>query len=49
MFGYQLGSVVNRFTNGAPIVINDHAIASPYPSAITISNLVGSVLNATSL
>jgi len=47
VFGYQLGAVVNRFTNDATIVINDHAIASPYPSAINISNLVGSVLNAT--
>jgi uncharacterized delta-60 repeat protein len=47
VFGYQLGSVVNHFTNGSPIVINDHAIASPYPSAITVSNLPGLVLNAT--
>jgi hypothetical protein len=47
VFGYQLGSVLNRFTNSLPIVIYDHAIASPYPSAINISNLVGSVLKAT--
>jgi len=47
VFGYQLGSVMNRFTNSDAIVINDRAIASPYPSAINISNLVGSVLKAT--
>jgi hypothetical protein len=47
VFGYQLGSVVNSFTNGNTIIINDHAIASPYPSAINISNLVGSVQKVT--
>ena len=47
VFGYQLGSVVNRYTNGATIVINDHTIADPYPSAINVSNLIGSVLKAT--
>jgi hypothetical protein len=47
VFGYKLGSIVTRFTNSAAIVINDHAIADPYPSAINISNLVGSVLKAT--
>ncbi|MEP6809672.1 MAG: choice-of-anchor Q domain-containing protein, partial [Chthoniobacterales bacterium] len=26
------------FSNGAPITINDNAIASPYPSTITVSN-----------
>jgi len=47
VFGYKLGSIVTSFTNSAAIVINDHAIADPYPSAINISNLVGSVLKAT--
>jgi uncharacterized delta-60 repeat protein len=47
VFGYQLGAVVNRFTNSFPIIINDHAIASPYPSMINISNLVGSVQKVT--
>jgi hypothetical protein len=42
-----LGAVVNRFTNSFPIIINDHAIASPYPSMINISNLVGSVQKVT--
>ena len=47
VFGYQLGSTMTRFTNAATITINDNAVASPYPSAINISNLVGSVLKAT--
>ena len=47
VFGYRLGSIVTSFTNGAAIVINDHASADPYPSAINISNMVGSVLKAT--
>lgn len=47
VFGYKLGTTLTYFTNGAAIVINDHAIADPYPSAINITNLVGTVLNAT--
>jgi uncharacterized delta-60 repeat protein len=47
VFGYQLGSIVSRFTNGLPVVINDHAIATPYPSSINVSNLAGLVLKAT--
>jgi hypothetical protein len=47
VFGYQLGSTITFFTNAATITINDNAIASPYPSAINVSNLLGSVLKAT--
>jgi hypothetical protein len=47
VFGYQLGSTITFFTNADTITINDDAIASPYPSAINVSNLLGSVLKAT--
>jgi hypothetical protein len=47
VFGYKLGTTLTYFTNGASIVINDHAIADPYPSSINITNLVGTVLKAT--
>jgi hypothetical protein len=47
VFGYRLGSTTTSFTNAATILINDHAIASPYPSAINITNLVGTVLKTT--
>ncbi len=47
IFGYTLGSSTFFFTNGNNIVINDNAIASPYPSTIGVSNLVGSVLKST--
>ncbi|HXT12270.1 MAG TPA: Calx-beta domain-containing protein [Candidatus Angelobacter sp.] len=47
VFGFQLGSATTTFTNGSTIIINDHAIASPYPSTINVSNLVGQVLKAT--
>jgi uncharacterized delta-60 repeat protein len=47
VFGYQLGSTMTRFTNAATITINDDAVASPYPSAINVTNLVGAVLKAT--
>jgi hypothetical protein len=42
-----LGSLTTSYTNGATILINDHAAASPYPSAIVVSNALGSVLKAT--
>ncbi|HEX3358947.1 MAG TPA: hypothetical protein VHS31_18355, partial [Tepidisphaeraceae bacterium] len=47
VFDYQLGSIVTSFTNAAPIIINDHAIANPYPSVINVSNILGTVLKAT--
>ncbi len=45
--GFVLGTSTTWFTNSAVIVINDNAIASPYPSAINVSNVVGTVLKAT--
>ena len=47
VFGYVLGSSTFRFTNSAAILINDDATATPYPSTIGVSNLVGLVLKAT--
>jgi uncharacterized delta-60 repeat protein len=47
VFGFQLGSLTTSYTNGAAILINDHAVASPYPSVINVSNALGSVLKAT--
>jgi hypothetical protein len=47
VFGFQLGSLMTSYTNGATILINDHAVASPYPSIINVSNALGSVLKAT--
>lgn len=47
VFGYTLGTSTINFTNGAFIAINDDAVATPYPSTIGVSNLVGSVLKAT--
>lgn len=47
IFGYTLGSATYYFTNSATILINDDAIATPYPSTINVSNLIGSVLKAT--
>jgi hypothetical protein len=46
-FGYVLGTTTHYYTNGEFIAINDNAIATPYPSTISLSNLVGSVLKAT--
>jgi len=47
VFGFQLGTLSTSYTNGATILINDHAVASPYPSVINVSNALGSVLRAT--
>jgi hypothetical protein len=47
VFGYILGSSTLHFTNSAAILINDDAIATPYPSSISVSNLIGSVLKTT--
>jgi subtilisin-like proprotein convertase family protein len=37
----------NLFSNSAPITINDLAIATPYPSAITVSGLTGTINKVT--
>ncbi len=46
-FTYTLGSSTVGFTNSAPIVINDSSspptLASPYPSTINVSGVLGSV------
>jgi hypothetical protein len=47
VFGFQLGTLTTSYTNSATIVINDHAIASPYPSVINVTNGLGSILKAT--
>jgi hypothetical protein len=47
VFGYVLGSSTFNFTNSGFITINDNAIATPYPSTISVSNLIGSVLKTT--
>lgn len=47
VFGYVLGSSTFNYTNSAAILINDDAIATPYPSTISVSNLIGSVLKTT--
>ena len=35
---------VNTFANGEPILINDTAPATPYPSTIAVSGLTGAVV-----
>jgi hypothetical protein len=42
VFNYTLGQWTNTFANPAAIIINDLAIATPYPSIINVSNM-GSV------
>jgi len=39
--------LTTSYTNEATILINDHAVASPYPSVINVSNAAGTVLKAT--
>jgi uncharacterized delta-60 repeat protein len=46
-FTFTLGSWTTLFTNAAPIVINDNAAASPYPSPISVSGVGGSLIKAT--
>jgi hypothetical protein len=47
VFGYTLGTWTTVVSNTAAIIINDNAIASPYPSTINISGLGGSLVKAT--
>lgn len=42
-FTYVLGTTTTVFSNTAAITINDNAIASPYPSSISVTGLVGTV------
>jgi hypothetical protein len=46
-FTYTLGTWTTTFSNTAPIIINDLAIATPYPSIINVSNVGGVVVKAT--
>src|SRR5208283_2993509 len=52
-FTYTLGTWTATFSNLNSIVINDHTIASPYPSSISVRNvggvLVKSVVTLTNL
>ena len=52
-FTYTLGTWTTTFSNLNSIVINDHTIASPYPSSIAVRNvggvLVKSVVTLTNL
>jgi hypothetical protein len=47
VFGYTLGSWIATYSNTAPIVINDYAAATPYPSVINVSGLSGTVIKTT--
>jgi uncharacterized delta-60 repeat protein len=47
VFTYTLGMWTNTFSNTNIIFINDDTIASPYPSAINVSNIGGTVIKAT--
>lgn len=49
VFTYTLGTWTNTFYNTNAIVINDHAIASPYPSSIAVSNVGGALVKSTVL
>jgi uncharacterized delta-60 repeat protein/uncharacterized repeat protein (TIGR01451 family) len=46
-FGFLLGSATTTFTNPSPITIVDISPASPYPSSITVTGLVGVVSKVT--
>ena len=46
-FTFSLGTWTTTFYNTNAIVINDAAIASPYPSSVTVSNLGGVIIKAT--
>lgn len=46
-FAFALGKIGNTYSNNTPIVINDIAPATPYPSVINVSNLQGLVTSAT--
>jgi hypothetical protein len=46
LFTYTLGTWTTKFSNTNVIIINDDAIATPYPSIINVSNVGGVVLKA---
>jgi uncharacterized repeat protein (TIGR01451 family)/uncharacterized delta-60 repeat protein len=47
VFTFVLGKTPAAYSNNTAIVINDLAAASPYPAAISVSNLNGVVIQAT--
>jgi hypothetical protein len=46
VFSYTLGTWTTTFYNPNSILINDHSIASPYPSGIVVSNVGGVVVKS---
>jgi uncharacterized delta-60 repeat protein len=46
-FTYTLGSWTTTFANTNVIIINDYAPASPYPSALNVSGVGGTLIKAT--
>ncbi|MCL5097165.1 MAG: hypothetical protein M1608_06505 [Candidatus Omnitrophica bacterium] len=46
-FAYTLGSTKTTFSNASAISIPDHGAATPYPSTISVSGLVGTVSKVT--
>ena len=47
MFNYSIGTWTTTFSNRAAIIINDFTTASPYPSAINVSGVGGTLIKAT--
>jgi uncharacterized repeat protein (TIGR01451 family)/uncharacterized delta-60 repeat protein len=47
LFTFTVGTNSSSFSNSAPIIINDVAPATPYPSGIEVTNVVGVVSRAT--
>jgi uncharacterized repeat protein (TIGR01451 family) len=47
VFSFTLGKTTTAFSNSAAITINDNTSATPYPSVINISGLIGLVTKAT--
>ena len=47
VFSFSVGKTPVAFGNTAPIVINDHAAATPYPAVINVTNLNGLVTQGT--
>jgi len=47
VFSFTLGKTPATFTNSSAIVINDYASATPYPSVISVSNVLGLVTQVT--
>ncbi|HXI72013.1 MAG TPA: Calx-beta domain-containing protein [Verrucomicrobiae bacterium] len=46
VFTYSLGSWTTSFTNSGVIIINDNAMASPYPSIINVGGIGGTLIKA---